>query len=134
MPSIFVAIKNPSKADTLPNDGRALILHIDALSAIGEEAGLDRLDDYVFAPLDQIEEFLGDSGLSREELEKAHPEVWYEPVPGERLLADYIRVLEGYHTLSDTTRRQVIPELEQFRQILEVLAKEDNFWRLEYDT
>ncbi len=133
MPSIYIAIKNKSEADALPNDGRALILHIDAISAIGKDAGLKRLDEYVFAPLDEISEFLVDSGLTDEELENAQPEVWYEPEEGRKTIDEYIRVTKNYHTLSETTKGQVVPELEQFRNILRVLSKENNKWRLQYD-
>ncbi len=58
MPSIYIAIKNQSEADNFSNDGRALILHVDAISAIGKEVGLKRLDEYVFTPLDEISEII----------------------------------------------------------------------------
>jgi len=133
MPSIFIATKNKSKTDMELNDARELILYIDAISAIGEENGLMRLDEFIYAPLEEISDFLVKTGASKEELEKAYEDIWFEPKVGKDLVERYINLVRNYHSLSETTKSKIIPELENFKHILKTLVEENNMWRLQYD-
>ena len=117
----------------MSNDGANLLIHLDSISAIGEEYNLGRLDDYVYTPTEQIAEFLLSAGASEEEIERANPELWFSPEEGLSLMQSYIDVITQYHTLSDTTKSMVVPELKEFCAILEVLYTENNQWHLEYD-
>lgn len=134
MTSVYIAVKNPTNAENdYINDARSLILHIDNISATGEEAGLNRLDEYVFAPLEDIAEFLLNAGASEEEIRNAHTEIWYDPGEGKNLLRDYIALLEGCHSLSESTKKPVIAELKEFYKIMASLEMEKNKWRFQYD-
>ena len=133
MASIFVAIKNDSEALTLPNDGVAILLHLDLLSSIGEDENCERLDAFLYTPTEQIAEFLRKAGATDEQIEKANPVVWYPASVGTALATTYISVLERYHTISETTRAAVLDELRMFRAIFEVLERESNEWHLEMD-
>ena len=133
MPSIFIATREKSKSEHMPNEGRQLILHLDYISSIGEEMGLPRLDEYIYFPTHQISEFLKGAGATDEEIDKANPELWFSPKEGLKLIGDYIKILEKYHTISQTTLKAIIPELKEFYKIMEILQQEKNEWHFEYD-
>ncbi len=133
MTAIYIAFRNDSRATALANDGIELLLHLDAISAIGEECGLARLDDYIYMPSYEIAEFFREAGASDEEIEKANPVAWYPAEEGGELVKGYITALSSYHSISDTTRNKVIPELESFLEIFAILVDEDNEWHFEYD-
>lgn len=133
MSALYIAIKNHSQAELLANNGTALLLHLDAISAIGAECGLARLEDYVYMPNDQIAEFLMKAGATHEEIEKANPVVWYPAAEGRDMVQGYMAALEDDYSISETTKNKVIPELESFLEIFSVLVEEDNTWHFEYD-
>ena len=133
MPSIFIATREKSKSEYLPNDGRELILHFDNISSIGEEMGLSRLDEYIYVPTDQMLEFLKGAGAKDEEIENVNLELWFSPKEGLELISSYINTLEKYHTISQTTLKAIMPELKEFQRIMEILEQEYNEWHFEYD-
>jgi hypothetical protein len=133
MSALYVAIKNISRAEQLPNNGTALSLHLDAISAIGAECGLPRLEDYVYMPNDQIAEFLMKAGATHEEIEKANPVIWYPAAEGRDMVQGYITALGDNHGVSEAATNKLISELESFLEIFTVLAEEDNTWHFEYD-
>jgi hypothetical protein len=133
MSSLYIAIKNNSRAEQMANNGTALLIHLDAISAIGAECGLARLEDYVYMPNDQIAEFLMKAGATHEEIEKANPVVWYPAAEGRDMIQGYIAALSDYHSISESTKSKVVAELESFQEIFKVLVEEDNAWHFEYD-
>ena len=133
MPSIFISTRDKSKSEQLPNDGRQLFLHFDSISSIGEEMGLARLDEYIYVPTDQMLEFLKGAGATDEEIENANPELWFDPKEGLELISNYINALNKYHTISQATLNAIVPELKEFKRIMEILEKENNEWHFEYD-
>ena len=133
MPSIFIATREKSKSEYLPNDGRELILHFDNISSIGEEMGLSRLDEYIYVPANQMLEFLKGTGAKDEEIENVNLELWFNPKEGLELISSYINTLEKYHTISQTTLKAIMPELKEFQRIMEILEQEYNEWHFEYD-
>ncbi len=133
MTSIFIATKNKINLTELANHGVHLINHLDLLSSIGEEHQLMRLDDCVYTPTEQIAEFLKSVGATEEEIEQANPELWFSAKEGLTLIKSYIKIISNYHSLSQTTKSVVLPELIQFRTLLELLCAENNEWHFEYD-
>jgi hypothetical protein len=133
MSSLYIAFKEESQAERMANDGTALLIHLDTISAIGAECGLARLEDYVYMPNDQIAEFLMKAGATHEEIEKANPVVWYPAEEGRDMLQGYVAALDDHHSISEATRSRVIPELEAFLEIFAVLVEEGNAWHFEYD-
>jgi hypothetical protein len=49
------------------------------------------------------------------------------------MMQGYIAALNEYHSISETTKHKLIPELESFLEIFKVLVEEDNGWHFEYD-
>jgi hypothetical protein len=133
MSSLYIAFKEDSQAEQMANDGTALLIHLDAISAIGAECGLARLEDYVYMPNDQIAEFLMKAGATHEEIEKANPVVWYPAEEGRDMVQGYIAALSDHYSISESTGKRLIPELESFLEIFTVLVEEGNAWHFEYD-
>ncbi len=133
MTAIYIAFRNDSRATPLANDGIELLIHLDTISAIGEECGLARLDDYIYMPSYEIAEFFREAGATDEEIEKANPVTWYPAEEGRELMQGYIATLNSYHSISETTRNKVIPELESFLEVFAILVEEGNEWHFEYD-
>lgn len=141
MASIFIATKNEIQSENFhltesSSEAFNLVNHIDAISAIGEENNLKRLDEYVFTPTEQIIDFFRSTGASEEEIrliEEANSNLWFEPHEGISLIQEYVHTILNYHTLSDTTKSQILPELIEFKKILEVCSQESNHWHFEYN-
>jgi hypothetical protein len=133
MSSLYIAFENDSRAEQMANDGTALLMHLDTISAIGAECGLARLEDYVFMPTEQLAEFLLQAGASYEQIAEANPVVWYPAAEGRDTVQGYIAALNDYRSISENTKSEVISELESFWEIFTVLAEEGNGWHFEYD-
>jgi hypothetical protein len=133
MSALYIAIKKPGRAEQLANYGTALLMHLDAISAVGAECGLPRLEDYVYMPNDQIAEFLMKAGATHEEIEKANPVPWYPAEEGRDMVQGYIAALSDTDNISEAIKNKLIPELESFLEIFTVLAEEGNTWHFEND-
>ncbi len=133
MSAIYVVAKEAGEFGQLANRGAMLLLHLDAISAIGEEFGLKRLDECVYLPDDQLFDFLRDAGATDEQIAAANPPLWIEAQQGVVLMGDYVDRVRSYHSLSEQTRTAVLAELEEFEKVFEALAQTGDHWHFEYD-
>ena len=131
--AIYIATESPSPADQIAVNGKYFILHIDNISAIGEDHDLKRLDEYISYTLEETLEFLDESIVSREQAEQNHVEQWFDPKEGLELIKKYIDVVKNYHSLSETSKKQCLEDLESYKSVLEVLVKENIRWHFSHD-
>jgi len=131
--AIYISTEKPSIADQIAVNGKYFILHIDNISAIGEEHGLKRLDDFISYSLEETLEFIDESITPRDEVEKAYCEQWFDPKEGLELIMKYIELVKSYHSLSDSGKNQCLEDLEIYRSVLEILANKNIRWHFSHD-
>ncbi len=123
MASIFIATKHHSESSCLSTDGVVLFIHFDSISCIGEEYRLNRLDDYIYTPTEQIADFLRSSGATQEQIDNSNPVIWFEAEHGLELTQKYAQIVRSYHTISETTKTNVLSDLGGFVKVFEVLVR-----------
>lgn len=110
-----------------------MMIHLDSISAIGEDHDLKRLDQYVSYTPEEVSDFLGGLEAAQEQIDESHREQWFDPKAGLELIEKYIDLVKNYHSLSDTTKGQCIPELESYKEVLKILVDENIRWHFSYD-
>jgi hypothetical protein len=118
--AVYISCETPTSADDIAADGKNMLIHFDSFSAIGEDHDLERLDVYVSQTMEEMLEIMDDSIASKEEIEASHKERWFNPLVGLELIEKYISLVKKYHSLSDTTKQQCLPDLEQYREVLKI--------------
>jgi hypothetical protein len=131
--AIYISSQVPSSADQIAVNGKHILLHIENISSIGEEYGLKRLDEYISYSPDETLEFFDKSMLTPEQSEMLSQELWFDPKEGLALIVQYIDLVERYHSLSETTKKQCLEELKSYISVLEILAQENIQWHFSCD-
>jgi hypothetical protein len=131
--AIYITAEKPSSADRIAVDGKQILVHLDNLSAIGEEHGLRRLDEYIDYAADEMLDFFDESMLTAEQIDTLSQEQWFDPTEGLTLINSYIDVVKHYHSLSETTKHHCLEELYSYRAVLEILAKAGINWHFSCD-
>ncbi len=131
--AVYITCESPTSADDIAVDGKNMIFHFDNISAIGEDHDLARLDEYVSQTMEEMLEFMISSTASKEQIEATYKEQWFNPKEGLELIEKYIELVKNYHSLSETTKHHCLADLEQYREVLEVLVKENVRWHFSYD-
>lgn len=132
--AIYISTETPlAEIDEIAVNGKYFILHIDNISAIGEEHGLKRLDEYIGYTLDETLEFMVDSSDLHDSIRENHEEDWFDPKEGYSLIKKYIDLVKSYHSLSDTSKKHCLEDLESYKKILEVLTKHNIRWHFSCD-
>lgn len=109
------------------------MLHLDNISSIGEESGLARLDEFFSFDLDEAIDLLAEVGASQVDVEATHKEDWFGPELGRALIKDYMELIRDYHSLSDTTKKQCLADLEEYEKVFDILVQEKIRWHFSYD-
>lgn len=133
MSAVYIVARKTENLDAFENHGIMLLVHLDTISAIGEEFGLKRLDECVYISDEDLLDYLTEAGVPPDDIAKANPPLWMPATEGFELVSAYIDKLKTYHTINDVTRVSVLQELNGFRQILEALAGSNDAWHFEYD-
>jgi len=132
--AIYISSETPiPEIDSIAVNGKYFILHIDNISTIGEEHGLKRLDEYIGYTLDETLEFMNTSSDLHDTIREHYEEEWFDPSEGHDLIKKYIDLIKNYHSLSDTTKKHCLEELESYKMVLEVLTKRNIRWRFSFD-
>ena len=131
--ALYISFDSPTSAEGITVDGKHMLTHMDNIPAIGEDHGLIHLDEYVSQTMEQVLEFIDSSIASKDQLEEYYQEQWFDPTEGLELMEKYIDFVKNYHSLSDTTKRQCLPDLECYRDVLKILVDENVRWHFSYD-
>ena len=131
--AIYISTETPSSADQIAVNGKYFILHIDNISAIGEDHGLRRLDEFISYSLEETLAFVDESITSSEEIEESYQEEWFEPKEGLELIKKYIDLVKNYHSLSQATKKHCLEDMESYKSVLEILVKENVRWHFSHD-
>ena len=131
--AVYISCESRTSADDIAVDGKNMVIHIDNISAIGQDHNLNRLDEYISQSTEELLEFIGGSIESKEQIEASYKEQWFEPQEGLELVEKYIDLVKNYHSLSETTKEQCLADLEQYRRVLEMLVSENVRWHFSYD-
>jgi hypothetical protein len=131
--AVYISAESPSAADKIAVNGKYFVLHIDNISTIGEDHGLKRLDEYISSTLDDVLELADESITPREKIQENFQEQWFDPGEGLALIDNYIDLVKNYHSLSETSKSQCLEDLQGYKAVLEILAKENIRWHFSYD-
>ncbi len=131
MNAVFVVSRKGHDLGSFDNQGIMLLLYLDTVSSIGEEYGLRRLDECVYISDADKLEFLGEAGMSSEQIAETRSPLWIAASEGLELVDAYTEKLNSHHSINDGTRVGVLQELARFRLIFQALAEYHDDWRFE---
>ena len=131
--AVYISFESPTTADQIVVDGKHMMLHLDNVSAIGEDHGLKRLDDYVSQTMEEVLDFMDDAMASQEQIITTYHEQWFDPKEGLALIEEYIGLIGNYHSLGETIKSKCLIDLKSYREVLRILTQENIRWHFSYD-